>query len=48
MREDFGVIKILKIRKKQVKRLAKKYNKAECTILEYLLNGKIDLKELDN
>jgi len=47
MREDFTTIKILKERKKDIKKLATKYGYAECTTLEYLLNGKINLKELN-
>ena len=46
MREDFTTIKILKNRKEDIKKLAKKYDYAECTTLEYLLSGKINLLEL--
>ncbi len=48
MREDFATIKILKERKEKLKILAKKYGYAECTTLEYILNGKIPLEELNN
>ena len=47
MRDKTSVIRVLTSTKIKIKKLAKQKNLAEVTILEYLLNGKINLKELN-
>lgn len=45
-RDEMTKITITKETKEKVIKLAKKYNYKQITTLEYLLNGKIDLKDL--
>lgn len=46
MRDELSKICITKDTKAKIIKLAKKHNLAQITILEYLLNGKINLEEL--
>jgi len=48
MRDKIETIGITRKTKRKIKILAKKYGYADCTVLEYLLSGKIKLEELDN
>ena len=46
--EPLERITITKGTKRKIIKLANKKNLKQITVLEYLLNGRIDLKELDN
>jgi hypothetical protein len=47
MKEDLQVIRITAKTKEKIIKLAEKYGYKQITILEYLLSGKINLKELN-
>lgn len=46
-RDDLETIRITKESKKKIKKLGEKYGYKDVTVLEYLLKGKIDLKEFN-
>jgi len=45
-KDTIKTIGILESRKAQIRKLGEVYGYADVTVLEYLLQGKIDLKEL--
>lgn len=47
MKDKIKTIGITEGTKLKIKKLAKKYNYADVTVLEYLLRGKIKLEELN-
>lgn len=47
MRDEQDLIRITKSTKLKIVRLAEKYGYKHVTVLEYLLDGKINLKELN-
>lgn len=46
MRDDLTIIRITKETKMKIEKLAKKLKLKQITVLEYLLNGKINLEDL--
>jgi len=48
LRESQTLIRISIDTKEKIRKLCKKTGYKQITVLEYLLNGKIDLKELGN
>jgi len=48
MKDTIKTIGITETTKLKIRKIGEKYGYADVTILEYLLNGKINLKELNN